>query len=130
MEYLITKIKLFLILHKRKIDVLIFIFFYLLFLEPNLLDTLTSCPPTPVDPGLPACLDAQRLAIEDLQKNGASKSWLTEKAQTIGANGMQGEKGIGTVLKGWPSIHGSSYARQRREGNFSTYKRLYAWWFY
>jgi len=73
MEYLITKIKLFLILHKRKIDMLIPIFFYLLFLEPNLLDILTGCSPTPVDPGLPACLDAQKLAIEDLQKNSASK---------------------------------------------------------
>ena len=58
MEYLITKIKLFLILHKRKIDMMILILFYLLFLEHNLLDILTSCSPTPVDPGLPACLDA------------------------------------------------------------------------
>ena len=99
MEYLINKIKLFLILHKRKIDMLILVLFYLLFLEPNLLDILTSCSPTPVDPGLPACLDAQKLAIEDLQKNSASKSWLSEKAQTVGTNGMQGEKGTGTVIR-------------------------------
>jgi hypothetical protein len=109
---------------------LVLILFYLLFREPNLLDILTSCSPTPVDPGLPACLDAQQLAIEDLQKNSASKSWLSEKAQTVGTNGMQGEKGTGTVYKGWSSIHGSSCTGQRREGNFSTYKRLYAWWFY
>lgn len=64
MEYLTIKIKLFLIRHKRKIEMLI----------PNLLD-ITSCPPpTPVDPGLPACLDAYNLAIEDLQKNSTSKS--------------------------------------------------------
>ena len=63
MEYLITKIKLFIILHKRKIDMLILILFYLLFIEPNLLD-ITSCSPTPVDQGLHACLDAQKLAIE------------------------------------------------------------------
>ena len=73
MEYLITKIKLFIILHKRKIDMLILILFYLLFREPNLLDIVTSCSPTPVDPGLLACLDAQKLAMEDLQKNNASK---------------------------------------------------------
>ena len=84
MEYLIIKIKLFLILHKREIDMLVLILFYLLFREPNLLDILTSCSPTPVDPGLPACLDAQKLAIEDLQKNSASKLWLSEKAQTVG----------------------------------------------
>lgn len=99
MKYLITKIKVFLILNKKKIDILILILFYLLFLEPNLLDILTSCSPTPVDPGLPACLDAQQLAIEDLQKNSASKSWLSEKAQTVGTNGMQGEKGTGTVIR-------------------------------
>ena len=98
MEYLITKIKLFIILHKRKIDMLILILFYLLFIEPNLLG-ITSCSPTPVDPGLPACLDAQKLAIEDLQKNSASKPWLSEKVQIVGTNGMQGDKGTGTVIR-------------------------------
>ena len=77
---------------------LILILFYLLFIEPNLLD-ITSCSPTPVDPGLPACLDAQILAIEDLQKNSASKPWLSEKDQTVGTNGMQGDKGTGTVIR-------------------------------
>ena len=62
-----TKIKFFLVLNKKKIDILILTLFYLLFIEPNLLDII-SCSPTPVDPGLPACLDAQELAIEDLQK--------------------------------------------------------------
>ena len=83
MEYLTIKIKLFLIRHKRKIEMLI----------PNLLD-ITSCPPTPVDPGLPACLDAYNLAIEDLQKNSTSKSWLSEKAQTLTTNGMQSDKKV------------------------------------
>lgn len=96
MEHLITKIKLFIILHKREIDMLILLF-YLLFIKPNLLD-ITSCSPTPVDPGLPACLDAQKLAIKDLQENSASKPWLTEKAQIVGTNGMQGDKGTGTVI--------------------------------
>ena len=87
MEYLITKIRFFLIFHKKKIDILILFLFYLLFIEANLLD-ITSCSPTPVDSGIPACLEAQELALKDLQKNSASKSWLSEKAQTLGANGM------------------------------------------
>jgi hypothetical protein len=99
MKYLITKIKLFLILHKKEIDMLVLILFYLLFRGFNLLDILTSCSPTPVDPGLPACLDAQKLALEDLQKNSLSKSWFSTKAQTVGSNGMQGDKGTGTVIR-------------------------------
>ena len=98
MEYLIIKIKLFLILHKRKIDMLILILLYLLCIEPNLLD-ITSCSPTPVDPGLPACLDAYKLAIEDLQKTSASKSCLSGKAQTVTTNGMPSGKGIETVMR-------------------------------
>jgi len=77
---------------------LILFLFYLLFIEPNLLD-ITSCSPTPVDLCLPACLDAQQLAIEDLQKNSAFKSWLSEKAQIVGTNGMQGDKVTGTVIR-------------------------------
>jgi hypothetical protein len=96
MEYLITKIKVFIMLHNRKIDMLILFLFYLWFLD---LETITSCSPTPVDPGLPGCLEAQRLAIKDLQENSASKSWLTVKVQTVGANGMQGEKGTATIIK-------------------------------
>ena len=69
-----------------------------MFIELNLLD-ITNCSPTSVDPGLPACLDAQKLAIEDLQKNSASKPWLSEKAQIVGTNGMQGDKGTGTVIR-------------------------------
>jgi len=102
MEYLITKIKLFITLHKRKIDMLILILFYFVFIKANLLD-ITSCSPTPVDLGLPACLDAQKLAIEDLQINSASKPWLAEKAQIVVTNGMQGDKGAGTVIRdGYP----------------------------
>ena len=52
-----------------------------------------------MDPGLPACLDAQKLAIEDLQKNSASKSLLSEKAQIVVTNNMQGDKNAGTVIK-------------------------------
>jgi hypothetical protein len=68
MKYLITKIKLFLILHKKEIDMLVLTLFYFLFRGFDLLDILTSCSPTPVDPGLPACLDAQKLALQDLEK--------------------------------------------------------------
>ena len=102
MEYLINKIKLFIILYKKEIDLLILFLLYLLFSAINLLD-ITTCSPTPVDPGFPACLDAQSLAIEDLQKNSASKPWISEKAQLVGTNGMQGDKGTGTVIKdGYP----------------------------
>ena len=52
-----------------------------------------------MDPGLPAYLDAQKLAIEDLQKDSTSKTWLSEKAQIVGTNGMQGDKDTGTVIR-------------------------------
>nr|YP_010377423.1 hypothetical protein NDC64_mgp18 [Navicula tsukamotoi]QYB23110.1 hypothetical protein [Navicula tsukamotoi] len=97
MKYFIAKIKLFVVLHKRKIDVLILILVYFVSIKVNL--DVTSCSPTPVDPSLPACLDAQKLAIADLQKNSASKPWLSKIAQIVGTNGMQVDKGTGTVIR-------------------------------
>jgi len=45
-----------------------------------------------------ACLDAQKLAIDDLNKNNASKPWLTQKAQNVGA-GTEGDIGTATVIR-------------------------------
>jgi hypothetical protein len=107
MKYLITKIKLFLLLHKKEVEMLILTLFYFLFRGFDLLDILTSCSPTPVDPGLPACLDAQKLALQDLEKKRLAKSWLSRKAQTVGSNGMEGDVGTGTVIRnGYPyTVH-------------------------
>ena len=100
MNYLITKIQLFLIINKREVDIAIRVLFYLIFVQPDLLDILTSCSPTPKDDeGLAACLDAQKLAIDDLNKNNAYKSWLSQKAQTMGSSGMEGDKGSATVIR-------------------------------
>ena len=100
MNYLITKIQLFLIINKREVDIAIRVLFYLIFVQPDLLDILTSCSPTPKDDeGLAACLDAQKLAIDDLNKNNASKSWLSQNAQTMGSSDMEGDKGSATVIR-------------------------------
>ena len=100
MKYLINKIQLFLIINKKEIDIAIRVLIYFIFIQPDLLDILTSCSPTPTDDkGLDACLDAQKLAIDDLNKNKASKSWLTQKAQTVGSSGMEGDKGSATVIR-------------------------------
>jgi hypothetical protein len=66
--------KLYTLVHQKTINILIFILLYLLFLDANLPEIAASCSPTPVEPGVSACLEAQQLAIEDLQKNQAAKS--------------------------------------------------------
>jgi len=101
MNYLITKIKLFVILNRKKVDFTIFVLLYLIFLQPDL-DILTDCTQIPVpaddDKGIAACLDAQKLAIEDLKNQTANKPWLTKKAQNIGAN-LEADSGTATVLR-------------------------------
>lgn len=99
MNYLITKIKLFLILNRKEVRIAIFVLFYLMFIQPDL-DILTSCSPIPNDDeGTAACLDAQKLAMEDLAKNSTEKPWLTKKAQNVGA-GLEGDTGSATVVRG------------------------------
>jgi hypothetical protein len=78
---------------------LVLILFYLLFRGSNLLDIIASCSPTAEDPGLPACLDAQKLAMEDLKKKVLAKSWTSRNAQLIGSDGMEADKGTGTVIR-------------------------------
>ena len=39
------------------------------------------------------------MAIDDLDKNNATKSWLSQKAQTVGSSGMKGDKNSGTVIR-------------------------------
>ena len=42
---------------------------------------------------------AQKLAIEDLNKNNSEKSWISKKAQTVGSSGMEGDTGSATVIR-------------------------------
>lgn len=91
--------KLYILVHQKTINILIFILLYLLFLDANLPEILASCSPTPVEPGVSACLEAQQLAMEDLQKKQAAKLWITKKLQTVTSNGTEGDFGSGTVIK-------------------------------
>ena len=99
MSYYMTKIRLFLIVNIEGVHIAILVLFFFIFMLPDL-DILTSCSPIPNDDeGIAACLDAQKLAIDDLNKNIASKPWLTQKFQSVGA-GTEGDKGTATIIKG------------------------------
>jgi hypothetical protein len=99
LNYFITKIQLFLILNRKGVQIAILVLVYFIFILPNL-GILTSCSPVPInDEGMDACLDAQKWALDDLNKNIASKPWLTQKVQNVGA-GTEGDKGTATIIRG------------------------------
>ena len=72
MKYLISKIQIFIMLHHKEISMLILVLVYLFLIRFNSLCMISSCAPTSADPGLPACLEAQKLAqaSERLMENG------------------------------------------------------------
>lgn len=99
MNDFIIKIRLFLIVNQKWITIAARILFSFIFILSDL-DTLTSCSPTPTDDkGVDACIDAQKLAIEDLNKKNEEKTWVASRLEKK-AGFENSNIGTATVIRG------------------------------
>ena len=78
----VSSVEYFLINYRQEIHIGVLVLFYVTFMTGNLDGLTVACSPvSDAGEGAASCLDAQKLAIQDLQAKIERKSWITKVVQ-------------------------------------------------